>query len=685
MNDPGLDEPATEAAQDVNNRVHAEDDQAEQEEREYLDPTSPLIAGTFGPIANGFSICALVEKWRVYIPPGSDEGHGSKITDPKWLIAVNSVSLVFALSANISLLLNMSRRLTFEIAQPITIIGFYLAGFLLMALVAVASSSVFRIQPMEEHALSQAFYYAIIAAGIYFIIASLMAFTAFGAYKGHYAREFRLTASQRTLMLQTIAFMVYLLVGALIFSYVENWMFLDAVFWANFTLLTIGFGGEFVPKTHTGRSLLIPYAIGGLVTVGLVIGSIRSLILEHGKQKMAARFMEVKRQKVLDSIDGDTHTIRISIFEKVNFSSKGLTEAQRREQEFRIMRRVQTLSERKRRYTALALSTTAALLLWFLGALVFMYSEKPQGFTYFVALYYAYVSLLTIGYGDYVVQSNAGKAFMVFWSLLAVPTLTILISNMGDTVIKAFKDFTIWLGSLTVLPDEEGLSAALKVGWRRIKFGKIGEEERVGYHEGPISPNEQRTNDRLAAYLEEEELGKAQEADEHGDYLERDIRFYHFVLAKEVRKLMKDVESSSSKQYEYHEWQYYLRLIGQDEDDASKHRRPKANAHHDDGEAPDIGSADDGKKLAWSWLGIRSPLMGNQSEPQWLLQRLAMKLESEMRKMSSPDEEVRKTEPPISMAELRKRKGSGKTSDDAHTLQVDVEASTVDRRAKKED
>jgi potassium channel subfamily K len=86
----------------------------------------------------------------VYIPPGSDEGHGSKITDPKWLIAVNSVSLVFALSANISLLLNMSRRLTFEIAQPITIIGFYLAGFLLMALVAVASSSVFRIQPMEE-------------------------------------------------------------------------------------------------------------------------------------------------------------------------------------------------------------------------------------------------------------------------------------------------------------------------------------------------------------------------------------------------------------------------------------------------------------------------------------------------------------------------------------------------------
>jgi potassium channel subfamily K len=590
------------------------------------------------------------------------------------------VSLAFALIANISLLLNMSRRLTFAIAQPITILGFYLAGFLLMALVGVASSSVFRILPAEEHALGQAYYYAMIASGVYFIVASLMSFTAWGAWKGHYAREFRLTPSQRTLMLQTIAFMVYLLLGAFIFSEIEGWMFLDGVFWANFTLLTIGFGGEFVPKTHTGRSLLIPYAIGGLVTVGLVIGSIRSLILDHGKQKMSARFLEVKRQKVLSSINEDTQTIRISLWEKVEFSSKGLSEAERREQEFHVMRRVQERSERKRRYTALAFSTTAALLLWFFGALVFMFSEKPQGFSYFVALYYSYVSLLTIGYGDFIVNSNAGKAFFVFWSLLAVPTLTILISNMGDTVIKAFKDFTIWVGSLTVLPDEKGLSAAVKVGWQRIKTGKIGREETAGYRKGAQGPSEQRTEDRMAAYIEEEELGLAEEAGEHGDYLERDIRFYHFVLAKEVRQIMKDVESSSSKQYSYHEWQYYLRLIGQDENDASKHRLPQVHSEPDDGDTPDIGAADDGQGRAWSWLGIRSPLMGNQSEPQWLLQRLAATLESEMRKMSSPDEKVRKSKPPISMASLMK-KDSGKMAEETKTLQKEV--SSTRRRGQK--
>lgn len=468
MNDPGLDQPAQEAAQDVEKSAHFHYSPSELEQREFLDPSrwwfastaSPLIAGTFGPMANAFSICALPNEWRVYIPPGSDEAHGVKVPDPKWLIVVNSISLFFALAANISLLLNMARRLSFAIAQPITIIGFYLASFLLIALVAVASTPVFRIEPMEQHALGQAYYYAMIASGIYFIIASLMTFTALGAYWGHYAKEFQLSPSQRTLMLQTISFMVYLLLGALVFSKVEGWPFLDAVFWAEFTLLTVGLGGEFVPKTHTGRALLFPYAIGGLLMVGLVIGSIRTLILEHGKQKMAARFMEVRREKVLSSINEESRTIRLGLFEKISFSQKGLSEIEKREQEFRVMRRVLELSERRRRYTALAISTTAALLLWFMGGLVFMHSEKPQQFSYFVSLYFSYTTLLTIGYGDFTVNSNAGKAFFVFWSLLAVPTLTILISNMGDTVIKAFRDFTIWIGALTVLPDDKGLKAA---------------------------------------------------------------------------------------------------------------------------------------------------------------------------------------------------------------------------------
>lgn len=91
--DPGLDESAFEAAQHVEEDQNQEEQkQAEAEEQDFLDPSrwwfastaSPLIAGTFGPMANAFSICALVVKWRVHIPSGADEGHGNPIEDPKW-------------------------------------------------------------------------------------------------------------------------------------------------------------------------------------------------------------------------------------------------------------------------------------------------------------------------------------------------------------------------------------------------------------------------------------------------------------------------------------------------------------------------------------------------------------------------------------------------------------------------
>lgn len=616
----------------------------------------------------------------MYIPPGGDEGHGTKVEDPKWLIAVNSISLCFALVANMALLLNMTRRLSFAIAQPITIVGWFLSSFLLIALVAIASTSVFRIEPMTEHALSQAFYYGIIAAGLYFIIASLMILTVWGAYQGHYPKEFRLTASQRTLMLQTISFMFYLLIGALIFSKVEDWNFLDAVYWADFTLLTVGLGGEYVPKTHTGRTLLFFYAIGGVVSLGLVIGSVRSLVLERGKEKMSARFMEMKRRRVLASLDEEKRTIKIGLWEKIEFSEKGLSEAQRREQEFNVMRRIQDKAERKRRYTALAMSSTAAFLLWFLGALVFMHSEKPQGWSYFVSLYFAYTSLLTIGYGDYSPTSNSGKAFFVFWSLLAVPTLTILISNMGDTVIKAFRDLTIWVGSLTVLPDENGILRTLKTGVQQLKAGKVYRDGKEGGKRlTGRGAEEQTIQDRLAEHIEEDELAEAAKAGEHGDNLERDIHFYHFVLAKELRQIMHDVEASPPKQYTYKEWKYYLRLLGQDENDASGHRKPRI--HHDQKpkSEPDLGTAGDGGNNEWSWLGIRSPLMGNKTEAQWLLERLSATLEREMHLMRGP--KAKREAPPISMADLRKCE-EGSASDPEEELEGDVGAAEIRRRAK---
>ena len=570
----------------------------------------------------------------------------------------------------------MARRLRFKVAQPITIIGWYMSAFLLIGLVVAASHAPsMQLPPEQNPALTGAFYYAILAAGLYVLVATIMAVTAWGAWRGYYSETFHLTTSQRTLMLQTIAYLVYLLGGAAVYARIEGWLFLDAVWWANYTLLTIGIG-DFHVMTDTGKGLLFPYAIGGVMVLGLVVGSIRSLVLERGKEKMAARMMEKKREKVLERVSGSDSEVRVSFFSRpVAIGTEGFGEERRRKNEFHLMRTIQQHSEVRRKWTSLLVSVAAWLILWTVGAAVFWAAERnTQGLTYFEFLYFAYTSLLTIGYGDYSLQSDAGKTAFVFWSLLAVPTLTILISNMGDTVIKGIQDLTIWLGAFTVLPGEGSTRAAAKAIAQKVKPGdSTPVEDPPGgiYLPESNAPNARRTpktattaaTERLASELEQEELDEAEQAKAKGDSLSEDKHLYHYLLVKEIRKVMKDVGEDPPKRYGYSEWAWFMRLLGEDEKDPKYHKEPKATpaSRKEDMQAAAEGEREENKAdrngngkhsaensgnaikplggdhnsaaqtTPWSWAGQRSPLMGDTSEPEWLLERLSERLEGQLR------------------------------------------------------
>lgn len=386
-----------------------------------------------------------------------------------------------AVVANVVLLLNMTKKVRFTIAQPVTIITWYISSICLVALTATAGGPLDK-QPESEYIWSGAFYYGIYAACLYFFCSSLMVVTFWGAMKGKYPKDFQLTTSQRTLMLQTIMFLIYLLVGALVFSTIEGWPYLDAVYWADVTLFTVGFG-DYYPQTTLGRALLFPYALIGVISLGLVVGSIRSLVLERGRRQLAARMVEKKRKRMLkkmvkrgkadvlvpvfDDEEGDGYEIR-------THTSTGLTEFERRQKEFDLMRKIQTQAERRRRWMAMGISTTVWLILWLVGGAVFQQCELVyQGWTYFDGFYFAFVSLTTIGFGDVTPISPAGKSFWVFWSLLALPTMTILISNAGDTVVKMIREWTDWLGTVTILPGERGFKKEVKVFLRALSMGQV--------------------------------------------------------------------------------------------------------------------------------------------------------------------------------------------------------------------
>ncbi|PWW77506.1 hypothetical protein C7212DRAFT_356929 [Tuber magnatum] len=515
----------------------------------------------------GGSPPSLFLSWRLRIPPGGKETEAWGIDDPAWLIAINAVSLTFALVANVCLLLTFARRIRYQLSQPIVIIFWYISSFLLIALVA-ATPKHLQLYPRQEYAFSQSYYYGILSSTLYFIVATFLLANYFNSIiLKRYPPIFnRPTLSQRALMLQTISLTFYHGVGALVFSKIEGWEYVDGIYWADYTLLTVGLGSDFKLEKTLSRALLIPYAIGGIIILGLVVGSVRSLVLERGKIKVQRRAIEKERMKWIKRLEEEEQ-------EQEGSRSRPKSEEEKLLDEFRLMRKIEKTANRKSKWTSLATSLTAFLFLWLGGAMVFTFSERRQKWSYFESLYFTYVTLLTIGYGDLYPESNSGKPFFVVWTIIAVPTLTILISNMGNTVVGMIQKATFWVGARTVLPDLD-INISLTRKLRLMK--RTNMEKQL---EKSVVTTANTFPERAHNLQEKEPLPKQ--------------------LAVEIRMLTKHVTSKPPKKYSFEEWVRFLGLLG-------------------------IGWKEGDK---WSWLDEGGPLASSLSETEWLLEKMCQRLE----------------------------------------------------------
>ena len=294
---------------------------------------------------------------------------------------------------------------------------------------------------------------------------------------------------------------------------------------------------------------------------------------------------------------------------------------------FQQMRRIQHGTNQYKQYSALTMSVIAFAILWCGGAVGFWQAEKnTQGLSYFEALYFCYVSLLTIGYGDLSPTSNAGKPFFIVWSLVAVPTMTILISDMGDTVIAKFKEGTFTLADWTVLP-KEGLYRAFLdrhpwlLRWMQNQTQKEEREKRLaeGFPVGDRPEIDRRSSgmSRLSSKAVRIHPTLEDLANEPSPTANTLARY----LALAIRAVADDLSCTPPKTYRYEEWVEYTRLI----------RFSKMKVEEVEEEEQEEGL------IEWDWLGKDSPMMSESSEAAWLLDRLCESLERYMRKQERED------------------------------------------------
>lgn len=281
---------------------------------------------------------------------------------------------------------------------------------------------------------------------------------------------------------------------------------------------------------------------------------------------------------------------------------------------FDAMRQIQANTHKFKQYYALSMSVLAFVILWFGGAVVFMLAERrEQDTSYFQALYFCYVSLLTIGYGDFSPKSNIGKAFFVVWSLIAVPTMTILISDMGDTVVAAINRGTFTAADWTVMPREGVWHDFLQQhstikAWLEKKTRERAERKRIkkgfdianpditdpSVQVGSCStPRKPPTLEELAAKdaLSDHELARK--------------------LATSIKKCAHDLHEDPPKKYCYEEWVEFTRLI---RFSSAKNKEEVEEEEEDEG------------LVEWDWIGEDSPMLADMTEAEWVLDRLCESL-----------------------------------------------------------
>ena len=677
-------------------------DDDEEEDWWFASTAIPLLAATIGPLANVLSIAALVTEWRMCLVPGvaPHDAHlcpwdrdpnslgpqldGTSYLDPRWCYYLNVASLVVGFIGNAFLLLNFTRRVRYIIALPVTIILWYVATGILIGI--TVSMQVYKPPIRPQQTYSQGFWYAVLAACMYMLCSMLLMVNMLGYFLGHYPQHFALTESQRTLILQTMLFFIWLAGGGIVFSVVEqrygtgemNWSYVNALYFCDVTILTVGFG-DLYPTSDAGRGLVFPFSVGGIVMLGLVVASISKFAGEIGSENIIRKHvertrvrtigrtvttsLELEHRRVFDNderppISGPfdpvdrarTTTIRIADDPEKPMGSqekslKGLKKVasmmsttsrqhkpklillREEKDRFDAMRNIQMNTHKFKRWSALCMSVIAFGLLWAVGAAVFWICERHvQGMTYFKALYFCYVSLLTIGYGDLAPQSNPGRPFFVLWSLIAVPTMTILVSDLGDTVINKFKHGTFKLADFTVLP-KEGV-------WREILEGhpwilnwlqqrKQKKESRRRLEEGfQVGPDEEPPLPTPTI----EEL--AQDEPSKEDLARR--------LAHKIRQTADDMKDGPRKRYPYESWVEFTQLI-----------RFTANKNGDQDSDEEEGL------IEWDWIGEDSPMMSKGSEAEFVLDRLCESMQRYIRMASAPSPESNGDFKPPPQARLR--------------------------------
>ncbi|EIN11143.1 voltage-gated potassium channel [Punctularia strigosozonata HHB-11173 SS5] len=375
-----------------------------------LATVAPLLAAVIAPLSVLLDIPALSQTW--YLKNGVPQ------PDPKASLVLSAIGLSFNVFANSLLIIRFSlAEKPWRIATRVST-----ACWGVKVSISLANLITFGIVTRNKPAFSynEGFWCAVVScilSGIIFILLAL-----------HWCIELRtrtkkinqnVRVSGRHFMLQITLFLSLIGLGALIFSRIEHWTYLQGIYFMTVCFTTVGFG-DFFPTTTAGRILLFPFTLLGIALLGSIIEMlVRFFSSRSAERKAKSRALyEKRRQEEEDKKQTPTDFAReIEFLQRLNERQDVVDQA-----------------------SEFALSLGGFLVFWFIGAVIFWAIE---GWTYGISMYFCYVFFLSIGFGDVAPTSPGGRVVFIIYSLLAVPIMASFAVQAVTSIMTKFSSYRL--------------------------------------------------------------------------------------------------------------------------------------------------------------------------------------------------------------------------------------------------
>lgn len=414
----------------------------------------PVITACLGPVANTISVACVVEKWRTLkLHNGEVSTSEPIVQDPTGIFVVNVISLVLGFISNIVLILHFAKKISYQKSQMINITGWTVAGGMLLIDVIVCGTRDFP----ASYSRSIGFWYAAITSGLYFGCTFTLSIHYIGFLRGRYPPKFNLIKNERSLMVFTVFLSILLIWGGGMFSRLLHISFGNALYFSIVSILTIGLG-DILPRSVAAKIMILIFSILGVITMALILVMTRGIIQESSGPIIFFHRVEVQRaiemQKVLDG--------------NASFT---------KEQAFDKMVHIRHIARRKQELFSMFITLAIFVVFWNLGGLVFMFAEE---WSYFNSIYFAFLCLITIGYGDFAPKTGAGRAFFVVWALAAVPLMSAILSTLGDVLFSMAESLDMSIAKRFGL----GLRAIILKGGNSLNALRLNSDEIVPEEEG---------------------------------------------------------------------------------------------------------------------------------------------------------------------------------------------------------